>query len=83
VAPREPAIKRARQCGPVLTLARARLDHLVDEAVLLGFAGRDEAVALGVQRDLLDRLAGVFGEDLVETSRMRRISFAWISMSVA
>ena len=33
--------------------------------------------------DLLQRLAGVLGKELVEQSRYRRISRAWISMSTA
>jgi hypothetical protein len=41
-------------------------EHLVDEAVGLGLLGAHEVVALGVLLDLLDRLAGVLGEQPVQ-----------------
>src|SRR5260370_25271937 len=40
--------------------------EVVDNAVLLGLDGAHDEVAVGVGPDLLDRLAGVMGEDLVE-----------------
>jgi hypothetical protein len=40
------------------------LDHPVDDAVRLGLLGAHEVVALGVLGDLLQRLAGVLGDDL-------------------
>lgn len=46
--------------------ASVTLDHLVDQAVLAGLLGREEAVALGVHVDLLGGLAGVMGKDLVQ-----------------
>ena len=39
-------------------------DDVVDHAVLLRLLGREPAVALGVGGDLLDRLAGVVGDQL-------------------
>ena len=39
-------------------------DDVVDEAVVLGLLGREPAVAVGVDDDLLDRLAGVVGDPL-------------------
>ena len=42
------------------------LDDLVDQAVLDGLLGLEEAVALHVLVDLLERLAGVLGVDLVD-----------------
>src|SRR5215213_9184553 len=42
------------------------LDDPVDEAVLDGLVGLEEAVALHVGVDLLDRLPGVLGVDLVD-----------------
>jgi hypothetical protein len=45
---------------------RAFRDNLVDQAVVLGLVGRQEVVALGVALDLLQRLAGAFGQDLVQ-----------------
>src|SRR5215216_566417 len=42
------------------------LDDLVDDAVLLGLAGRHDEVAVGVVADLLHVLAGVGGQDLVQ-----------------
>src|SRR5688500_4247078 len=43
-----------------------RVDDLVDEAVLARLLGAHDVVALGVLGDLLDRLAGVRGQDAVE-----------------
>src|SRR3712207_3187447 len=43
-----------------------RLDHAIDDAVVLGFVGRHEVVALGVLADLLVRLARVLGDDVVQ-----------------
>ena len=42
------------------------VDHAVDQAVLDRLVGLEEAVALHVGVDLLDRLAGVVGVDLVD-----------------
>src|ERR1044072_4721848 len=44
------------------------LDHAVDDRVLHGLLGRHEVVALGVLGDLVERLAGVLGDDLVEAA---------------
>jgi len=41
-------------------------DDLVNQPVVLGFAGREEVVALGVLADFLQRLAGALGQNLVE-----------------
>src|SRR4029077_18842557 len=41
-------------------------DHLVDDAVLLGFFGRHVVVALHVLRDLVDGLVRVLGDDLLQ-----------------
>ena len=41
------------------------LDHPVDDAVRLGLLGAHEVVALGVLGDLVERLAGVLGDDLI------------------
>ena len=43
------------------------VDDLVDKAVGLCFFGGHEVVALGVDLDRLERLAGVGGKDLVQT----------------
>src|SRR5262245_64889829 len=43
-----------------------RLDDPVDDAVLLRLLGAHEEVPVGVLGDLLERLAGVLGDDLVE-----------------
>src|SRR5215210_7783860 len=42
------------------------VDDAVDEVVLLRLVRAHEVVALGVLRDLLDALASVLGDDLVE-----------------
>ena len=47
-------------------VALVALDDLVDEAVLGGLVGLEEAVALHVLVDLLERLLGVLGVDLVD-----------------
>src|SRR6059058_3592206 len=39
---------------------------VVDEAVFLGLVSREPAVAVGVLLDLLDRLAGVEGDPLLQ-----------------
>ena len=44
------------------------LDDAVDDAVLLRLLGAHEVVALGVVRDLVEGLAGVLGDDLVEAA---------------
>ena len=41
-------------------------DHAVDQPVLDGLVGLEEPVALHVVVDLLERLAGVVGVDLVD-----------------
>ena len=48
--------------------AAALRDDVVDEAVVLGLLGGEPAVAVGVGLDLLERLAGVEGDALGETS---------------
>ena len=40
------------------------LDDLVDQAVVLGLLGGEPAVAVSVGLDLLDRLAGVQGDQI-------------------
>src|SRR5690606_37278101 len=47
-------------------LGGAGLDHLVDDPVLQRLLGGHDEVAVGVAGDLLDVLAGLLGEDLVE-----------------
>ena len=42
------------------------LDHAVDDLVLLRLLRAHEVVPLGVLGDLVERLAGVLGDDLVE-----------------
>src|SRR5262249_4129114 len=49
-----------------LLLFRDLLNHFIDQTELLGFLGGEVAVAVGFDLDLLQRLAGVLGEDLVE-----------------
>ena len=63
-----PALRRRSCAHRRLSARRQRRlrDHLVDQAVLLGLVGRQEEVALGVALDLLDRLAGALGQDLVQ-----------------
>src|SRR5881392_2342006 len=39
-------------------------DHLVDDAVFLGLVRGQYEIAVGILVDLLDRLAGVVGDDL-------------------
>src|SRR4051794_2947703 len=50
-------------CGQRVQLPA--LDDLVDDAVGLGLVGGEDLVALDVGADLLDRLAGVAGQDLL------------------
>ena len=59
----------------------AVLQHLVDDAVLLGLRGGEDLVAVDVDADLLRRLAGVPGQGLLQRVRIRQISAAWISRS--
>eukprot|EP01022_Parablepharisma_sp_SALTPOND_P014695 TRINITY_DN2018_c0_g1_i2.p1 TRINITY_DN2018_c0_g1~~TRINITY_DN2018_c0_g1_i2.p1 ORF type:complete len:1935 (-),score=514.39 TRINITY_DN2018_c0_g1_i2:42295-48099(-) len=41
--------------------------HLIDQAIFRGGLGRHEIVAIGILADLIDRAAGLFSEDGVET----------------
>ena len=49
-----------------LRTSGALVDHLIDQAVVLGFLGGQEVVALGVVLDLFQRLARALGQDLVQ-----------------
>src|SRR5689334_5461767 len=42
------------------------LQQVIDDAVLLGFLGAEEEVAVGIFGDPVQRLAGVLGEDDVQ-----------------
>ena len=95
--PRTAVLLSSRRAGAIVgqffALARpqrgcvggvARRQHLVDQAVRLRLLGIHEEVALGVARDLLDRLAGVLGVASCSAARASSGSrLAWISMSVA
>src|SRR5256885_4045409 len=52
--------------GAGLVSQLARRDHFIDDAVVLGILGFHYEIAVGVLVDLLDRLARVLGQDLVE-----------------
>src|SRR5436190_22047188 len=54
--------------GALVSVALAVLDHFVDQAVLDRLLGADEAVAIGVVLDPIERLARVIGEDLLEAA---------------
>src|SRR5215210_7219 len=63
--------KEQRSCslesvGRAISGASVLRDDPVDDPVLLGLLRGHEVVALGVLADLLDRLARVLGDDLVE-----------------
>src|SRR5215216_8061275 len=58
-------------------------DHVVDDAVFLGFLGGHEVITLHVLRDFLHLLASVLRHDLLEPPLEAIVSRAWISMSVA
>ena len=45
------------------------MDDLVDEAVLASLLGGEPAVAVGVGDDLVDRLAGVLGDQLEQVEQ--------------
>src|SRR3954452_7262780 len=68
-----PSLARAID-SPSTSIARVRLgrspvavcDDHVDDAVILGLLRGHEVVAVGVTTDLLEILAGVVGEDLLE-----------------
>src|SRR5262247_2079761 len=60
---------RERARGPVPSgppHSTSLLDDLVHQTVPLGFVGRHPVVAVRVLGDLVDRLAGVLGEDRVQ-----------------
>src|SRR5919202_1983352 len=59
------AATTARASGRI-TSRLVAVDHAIDEAVLRGLAGLEEAVALHVAVDLLLALARVLGVDLVD-----------------
>src|SRR5690242_20863357 len=58
-------------------------DHLVDEAVLLGFLRGEPAVAVRVLLDLLDRLPGVVGGALEQDRKSTRLNSSHMSISYA
>src|SRR5450755_5111186 len=41
-------------------------DHPIDDSVVLGLLGAHEVIPFGVLLDLLNRLAGVMGDDLIQ-----------------
>src|SRR6185503_21387993 len=55
-----------RRPGLLRSGIRPLCEHRVDQAVFHGFLGVHEVVAVAVQRDALDGLAGVLGQDLVQ-----------------
>src|ERR1041385_1653876 len=61
---------RDRTRGPrspgASSFSAALLDDLVHQTVRPGLLGRHPVIAIGVLGDLVDRLAGVLGEDLVQ-----------------
>ena len=60
--------------GTVREVRLVAVDDPVDQAVVRRFLGGEEPVAVGVRVDLLGRLPGVVGEDLVELARAARAS---------
>src|SRR5206468_4747547 len=58
-------------CGhavqPHATGRSVALEHPVDDAVVDGLLGREEAIALHVRAHLLGRVTGVPGVDLIDT----------------
>src|SRR5437588_12610248 len=64
--PRVPILRASRRRGSKFRLSFSRGDDLVDEPVFLGLLGRHDEIAVRVVRDLLEGLAGVLGEDLVQ-----------------
>src|SRR6266545_4242756 len=63
--PAIPGLPRVGERDQLLGRGSA-LDDLVDDAVLLGLRSGHDEVAVGVVADLVDILAGVGGEDLVQ-----------------
>src|SRR5262249_54667936 len=61
-SPREPLGRRLRPRDVAMR------NHRVDDAVLLGFLGAHEEIALHISRHFLDRLAGVVRVDLLQAA---------------
>src|SRR5437764_2433508 len=61
-----PILRGSRRGGSKFRLHFSRCEDLVDDAVLLGLLSRHDEVAVGVVLHLLDGLAGVLGEQLVQ-----------------
>src|SRR6187399_314874 len=61
-------------------IARERIDR-VDDAIVLRRLGSHEIVPIGVLLDLLERLAGVAGENLVVALTRNSHSFIWMIAS--
>src|SRR5262249_11260221 len=59
-----PLVRSADGTGAVDSCAGR--DHLIDNAILHGLRSLYNEVPVGVGMDLLDRLAGVVGKDLLE-----------------
>ena len=58
-------------------------NDLIDKTIFHGLLSRHDKVKLHVLLDLFDRLPAVVCQELVDNDRTRKISFAWISISVA
>ena len=41
-------------------------DHLIDDAIFSGLLRLQDVVAIGIAHDLVDRLPGVIGQNLVQ-----------------
>src|SRR5436309_13240607 len=63
---RAPILRASGRRSSKLRLQFPRREHLVDDPVLLALLRGHDEVAVGVLLHLLDGLAGVLGEDLVE-----------------
>src|SRR2546428_6525003 len=76
---------RRRRHGPLGGRPRGQLggDHLVHDPVLLRLLGGHEEIAVGVPLDLLHGTGRWWARMRFSSSRIRRISLAWMSMSVA
>jgi hypothetical protein len=84
---RRPATTARRKRGSGVTASSTRqfrvlLDHAGNDPVLERFVSAHPVVALHIQTHSLDWRARLLRNDACNPSRVRRISFAWIAISV-
>ena len=66
----------------VFVFAGWAIGNFVDQPIFFGLLGRQKEIAIGVVGDFFGRLTRVLGQHLIQYLRFRKISSAWISISL-